>query len=200
VRFRGPAVETLGLVVLVSTVDWTAAALGWQVPLALTPAVLERPWTLVTSVYVHRSVGHLLANAVGLLLFGLLVGRATTRARFHAYVVGTGALAGLAEVIVGAATGRAVGVLGASGAVFALLGYLLAGNRLARTVLAGVHLSARARVALFLVVAVGVTLATAAPGVALVAHVAGLGLGLAAGRGGLLRPGRETQASNESFR
>ena len=68
---------------------------------ALDPTFLREPWTLLTSVYAHASPGHLLANLVGLVLCGGLVERVSSRARFHAFVVLTGALSGVAEVTLG---------------------------------------------------------------------------------------------------
>lgn len=143
--------------------------------------VTARPWTVVTSVYAHAGLGHLLANSLALVVVGLLVERRTTRLRFHAFFVTTGVAAGIAEIWLGGVFGSR-GVLGASGAIFALLGYLLAGNVVARRVLDRIALSARAQIAVFVALAIVVTLATGAPGVALIAHGTGLLLGLVAGR------------------
>ncbi|MFC6723458.1 rhomboid family intramembrane serine protease, partial [Halobium palmae] len=74
-----------------------------------------------------------------------------------------------------------------SGAVFALAGYLLAGNVASTWVLDRIGVSGRAVFGLFVLVAAAVTLATAAPGIALVAHFTGLLVGLLAGRLRLLR-------------
>ncbi len=103
----------------------------------LAPPLTTNPWTIVTSVYAHSGLGHLVSNALALLVFGWPVARATTRWRFHAFFAITGAIAGVSQV---ALTGvfasmpfvpvAPTAVLGASGAVFALLGYLVASNRL----------------------------------------------------------------------
>ncbi len=144
------------------------------------------PWTLVTSVYAHANLGHLLANSVVLVLVGLPLEYSTTTPAYHAYFVTTGAIAGAANVYAASLTSGAVAVIGASGAVFAMLGYLLAGNRLSRGVFRRVELSLTAQVAVFAVLAAVLTVVTASPGVALVAHFVGLLLGLVAGRAGLL--------------
>jgi membrane associated rhomboid family serine protease len=154
--------------------------------LVLAPPLTGQPWTLVTAVYTHFSPGHLLANLLGLLLVGPFVARKTTNLRFHAFFLATGMLSGVAEVLAGQASNTPVAVAGMSGAVFALLGYLLAGNVATRAILSRVDLSPRVQFAIVLVVAVGITLATASPGVALVGHATGLGLGLIAGGLGLL--------------
>ncbi|WP_202932520.1 rhomboid family intramembrane serine protease [Halorussus salinus] len=154
---------------------------------ALGPSVSAKPWTLLVSVYAHAGVGHLVSNAVVLVLVGLAVERVTTTVRFHLFFASVGMLAGLAQVAVTGVFGRGSMVLGASGAVFGLLGYLLAGNPVTDAVLGRLPLGGRARVALLLVLAGAVTLFTASPGVALVAHFTGFALGAAAGRARLLR-------------
>lgn len=183
-----PVVETLGLVGAVFVLQQLlalagAAAIGL---VALDASVGARPWTLVTSVYAHSGVEHLLGNAVGIALFGLLIARRTTRRRFHAFFLGTGALAGLAEVWLGGLVGPSPAVLGASGAVFALMGYLLAGNAVSAWLLDRIGLPVRLQVGLAVVIAVGLTLATASPRSALIGHATGLLVGLVAGRLGVL--------------
>ena len=152
----------------------------------LAPPVEVRPWTLLVSVYAHDGLGHLVSNAVVLALVGFAVERVTTRWRFHAFFATVGMAAGVAQVVVSGLVGPGTPVLGASGAVFGLLGYLLTGNPVTDAVLGWLPLSGRARVALLLVLAFGVTLLTAAPGVALVAHFTGFVSGLLAGRVRLL--------------
>ncbi|PSQ45106.1 rhomboid family intramembrane serine protease [Halobacteriales archaeon SW_7_68_16] len=234
-----PTVETLGLfvatfalqVLLLSVLG--PAALGL---FALGPDVVIQPWTLVTSVYAHAGPGHLLSNAIVLMLVGFPLERSTSRVRFHTYFLVTGALAGLAEVFVGGIalgivagvglavyqllntitfglfgalvgllnglTGGLIGsvvapilgiagikqVIGASGAVFALLGYAVSGNRLTGGVLSRLGLGATGQIVVFAVLALVVTILTGSPGVALVGHFAGLFMGLIAGRLGVLDP------------
>ncbi|GAA0670132.1 rhomboid family intramembrane serine protease [Natronoarchaeum mannanilyticum] len=196
---RSPTIETLlafaavfALQQALSVVDATLAAalFALQLPLEV------RPWTLVTSVYAHdpTGLGHLLSNAVALSIVGFALERHTTRWRFHAFFVLTGAAAGAFQVLFNrlllqvGLVGQALPVLGASGAVFALFGYVLAGNRLTGGLLDRIGLDPRWQLLLFLVAATLVTLATAAPGVALAAHFFGFLLGLLAGQANLLRP------------
>lgn len=160
----------------------------------LSAPVTLQPWTLITSVYAHASVGHLLANSVVLVLVGLPLEHSTTTLAYHAFFITTGAIAGAANVYAAGLMGGAVSVLGASGAVFAMLGYLLAGNRLSRGALRHLDLSPTVQVAIFAVLAAVVTYATASPGVALIAHFTGLLVGLVAGRAGLLPKRRATPA------
>lgn len=179
-------IETLGIAALVGAVQAVLGLVGLAGVFALATPLSAAPWTVVTSVYAHGSVGHLLANGLVLLLVGPLVERRTTRPRFHAFVVTTGALAGIAQVTLGGLVGPPAAVLGLSGAVFALGGYLLAGNVVTATLFDRLRLPPRVQFALFGVAAVALTATTAAPGVALIAHAVGAFCGLVAGRVGLL--------------
>lgn len=161
-------------------VDAAMFALAW--PLS------HRPWTLVTSVFAHGGFSHLLGNLVALLVVGLLLERLTSDGRFLAFFVVAGVLAGAAEVAVARLVfGELTFVWGASGAIFALGGYLLGGNRLTDRVLGGINISTRAQVAIFLVFAAVLTIATGGRRVALIAHFTGLLFGLLAGRAHILR-------------
>lgn len=184
-----PTLTTLSLFAAVFVAQAVFGAVGvgsWAFTLALP---LERhPWTLLVSVYAHENLTHLSTNALALVVVGPLVARVTTAARFHAFFVTTGALAGVTQVVVTAAFGGTA-VLGASGAVFALLGYLLVGNRASERVLSWLPVGRRGRLAVFVLLAVGVTLATVAPGVAVVAHFAGFLLGSLSGRLRILHVG-----------
>jgi membrane associated rhomboid family serine protease len=186
---RSPTLTLLAVFVVVYCVEVLAVFLLGvpKTAFAVATPVTLRPWTVVTSVYAHGSLGHLLSNAVGLVLVGLFLERRTSRARFHLFFLLTGALAGLSQVWVMGLFGAGRPVLGASGAVFALVGYVLAGNRVSDTVLAVVPLSERAVLVVFVLVAAAVTLFTASPGVALVGHFTGLLLGLLAGYDHVLR-------------
>ena len=174
------------IVVFVGLVQGAFGLIGLAGVFALSTPLSLAPWTVVTSVYAHASIGHLLANAVGLLLVGPLVERRTTTLRFHAFVVATGGLAGVAQVTLGGLIGPSPAVLGLSGAVFALGGYLLAGNVASARLFDRLRLSPRRQLLLFGVIAVFLTVMTAAPGVALIAHAAGAFSGLLAGRVELL--------------
>jgi membrane associated rhomboid family serine protease len=183
---RSPTLETLGLFIIVFAFQGVASLVGLVGLFVLAPPLSTNPWTIVTSVYAHASIGHLISNSLALLLGGLLVERRTSRARFHLFFLTVGALAGITQVILSGVIGPATAVLGASGAVFGLFGYLLAGNVVTASLLDRVRLSPRAQFGLFALAALVVTIATGRPGVALVAHFTGLFLGLLAGSTGLL--------------
>lgn len=185
---RSATVQTLLALLAVYLFQVVGALVGLNAAwFALSLPLDVRPWTLVLATYAHSGPVHLAANALGLLLVGPLVERGTSRVRFHAFFAGSGALAGAAQVVVSDLTGPSVAVLGASGAVFALLGYALVGNRVVGTVLERFEVDRSLTLALFVAVAAVLTVVTAAPGLALVAHFAGLFVGLLAGRWHLLR-------------
>ena len=185
-----PTVDLLVVFTAVFALQQVAGLVGVGVEWFALSTPLRRPWTLVTTVYAHATLGHLLENAVGVVVVGVLLERATTRVRFHGFVLVTGMVSALAEFLVGAALGTPVAVLGASGAVLAGVGYLLAANRVADGILSRAALGRRGSAVLLLAVAVAVTLLTAGPGVAVVAHFAGVAVGAVAGRVGVLNAGR----------
>lgn len=191
-RSGSPILELLIVFALVFVAQLVSALADLVGALFVLSAPLsDNPWTVATSVYAHESVQHLVSNAIALVLFGWPVARATTRVRFHLFFLLSGVLAGVSQI----ALSDAPGVLGASGAVFALLGYLLASNRLSSGVASLVRVPGWVSLIVFVVVAAGLTLATAEPGVALIAHFTGLLFGLIAGRLRILRPGRRTGSS-----
>jgi membrane associated rhomboid family serine protease len=200
-RTWSPVLETLALFLIVFALQGVAYVVGAASLVAglfvLSLPLESQPWTIVTSVYAHGGIGHLVSNGVGLIVFGWPIARATTRIRFHTFFVVTGALAGISQVLV-AGSGEAVGVLGASGAVFALMGYLIAGNRLSDGIAGLIQVPTWLTALVFLVLAAVITVATAAPGVALIAHFAGFLLGLVAGRAGVLKPGSSRKAAEQT--
>jgi membrane associated rhomboid family serine protease len=204
---RSPTLETLLLFALVFAIQSLVSLLPGIASaflFTLGPDFLTRPWSLVTSVYAHASLPHLLSNALALALVGFILERSTTRARFHLYFLTTGVLAGLVEVLLGGFLavllgGRVPLVLGASGAVFALYGYAFTGNRLTDTIVDAFSIPANVQLAIFVAVAALVTWATGSPGVALLAHFTGFLLGLVAGRLGLLdAPDHATDAHDRN--
>ena len=187
-RSGSPILEVLLLFILVYVAQVVTALADLLGALfILSPPITENPWTVVTSVYAHGGIGHLVSNAIALVLFGWPVARATTRTRFHLFFIVSGALAGVSQIVISDALAgfpvigadATAGVLGASGAVFALLGYLLASNRLSTGVAGFVRIPLWLSMLVFTIVAAAVTMLTASPGVALIAHFTGLQIGRA---------------------
>lgn len=131
-------------------------------------------WRLITPIFLHASVFHLLLNSYALYLFGTAVESSLGRARFAALYLVTG--------FVGAASSFAVGPpgrvsVGASGAIFGLLGAFLAYNLRRRD-----RSMARGNVRLALIlVGLNVVFGLTVPGIDNAAHIGGLGAGFAGG-------------------
>ncbi|MCA8829191.1 rhomboid family intramembrane serine protease [Hymenobacter pini] len=83
----------------------------------------NQPWRLLTSVFLHGGVGHLLMNMASLLFLGLLTERLTGSRRFLLFYVLCGVAGSLASLWWHS---QGVNSVGASGAIFGLYGLLLA--------------------------------------------------------------------------
>ena len=90
--------------------------------LGLTPAlVLQQPWTLITSMFVHASFNHILFNMISLYFLGSFLLRLVGEAHFlKVYFIG-GLAGNLLYVLLGPAM---IPGVGASGAIFAVGGAL----------------------------------------------------------------------------
>ena len=187
-RRRSPTLEAAAAAIGLSTVGFVGGVIGvGPATFALALPLAAQPWTVVTSVYAHASVSHLVLNLLAFLLAGVVIEGRTTRLRFHAFVLVTGMLSGLSTVLLGTFLGRSVAVIGLSGAVLALVGYLLGGNLLTDVVVGRLSVSRRTWIPVVLGLALLVAVATGGPNVAYTAHVTGFLLGLVAGRSRLLR-------------
>jgi membrane associated rhomboid family serine protease len=86
--------------------------------------ILSHPWTVITSAFVHANLIHIAVNMYSLYVLGVPLERFLGRGRFIAlYLIG--AIGGS----VGVEFLSKVGALGASGAIFALLGVLILFSR-----------------------------------------------------------------------
>jgi len=80
--------------------------------------VLINPWILVTSIFLHESVSHLVFNMFALLLFGFILENIIGTRKFLFLFFAGGICAGIASAVFYQAS------LGASGAIFAVIGCL----------------------------------------------------------------------------
>jgi len=182
-----PTTTLIGVLVVVFLLQTVFSVFGVSLAFALAWPLSDRPWTLVTSVLAHEGTLHLATNAIGLFVIGIILERRTEPWRFYAFFLSVGAIAGAMEVTVAQVLGRTVSVLGASGAVFGLLGYLLAGNSLTDAVADRITVDPRVAVLVMIGVALAITWLTRGRRVALIAHFTGIVLGLVAGRAHVLR-------------
>ena len=153
------------------------------------------PWTIKTNIYSHAGFGHFSSNLIALLFFGLPIARLTSVFRFHSFFIIVGSLAGISQVLtlhylaqLGIISLDPIpGVLGASGAIFGLMGYFLVSNSASTFVSSFINPPSYLRYSLYIGLAFSVTIATASPGAALIAHFVGFLLGLLAGKKKLLK-------------
>jgi len=150
-------------------------------------AIAGEPWRLITSEFLHSTafIPHLLFNMYALFIFGPPLERFLGRVRFLAlYLIGAvGASVGVVliyqlAIVTGGASVTWLGGLfrpalavGASGAIFALMGALLVLRKAM-----GLQLTQ-----ILIVVLVNVAFGFIAPGIAWEAHLGGLGVGAAIG-------------------
>lgn len=86
---------------------------------------VEYVWTWVTSIFAHGGFRHIAFNSIALYFFGPVVERQLRSQKFTALFLGGGVLAGLAQIGVSFALGDPIsGVVGASGAIMAIMGVL----------------------------------------------------------------------------
>jgi membrane associated rhomboid family serine protease len=153
--------------------------------LSFVPALtLEQPWRVLTVALVHEepSPFHLLANMIGLFFFGSFVERVLGHWKFLAvYIIGT---AGGSAMVLLLADPLSVDWvthhIGASGAVFAIVGVLLAPTRRLDRNIAGV----------LVFVALNFGYGFLVAGVSWESHLGGLLTGFVLGCAGLLGPQR----------
>ncbi|MFF2372055.1 rhomboid family intramembrane serine protease [Agromyces sp. NPDC058110] len=122
---RGAPVATyslIGISVVVYVLQWLTGSLLTNLfaftPLAMSTGTYE-PWRALTSVFLHGSILHLLLNMYTLWLFGQLLEPMLGRARFLALYLISGLAGSVGVVLLADPLGW---VIGASGAIFGLMG------------------------------------------------------------------------------
>lgn len=142
--------------------------------LGLAPAAfLDKPWTLITNMFVHAGFGHIFGNMLTLFFFGRALTMLVGSKKFVlVYFVG-GIIGGLLYLGLGSPFTIAVG---ASGAVYAVAGALVVLAPKIR-----VYLYFFIPMPLWVVVLVFMLIWSFIPGVAWQAHIGGLATGLVAG-------------------
>jgi len=198
---RNMAFVFLGLMWVTFAIQWAVAPLlglrpgspGWYQIFTLNTVHPEYVWTWVISVFSHGGFGHIAVNSIVLYFFGPVVEKRIGSKKFTALFLASGIIAGLAQVgaqialdpgILGGSIRQGAAVLGASGAIAAVMGVLTV-------------LNPNLRIYLYFFIPMPLWIATAlfagfavlsstvggigAGGVAQVAHLAGLALGIAYG-------------------
>ena len=143
--------------------------------LGLQPAgFLSRPWTILTSMFVHAGFWHIFANMLTLYFFGSYLSRLVGSNKLLIVYFGGGILGNILFLIL--APPLSIGV-GASGAVFALGGVLAMMRPKLRVFVFPIPLP----IPLWLAVIGGFLILSFLPYIAWQAHLGGLVLGLIAG-------------------
>lgn len=172
-------VSCSGLILLICVVVQLLSALfpgfvyGY---LALHPAnLMQQPWTIITHMFVHSNFDHLFWNMLFLFFFGMELERRVGEARFLQIYLLSGILAAVAQMTISSA-----GLVGASGALFGVMGCLaVIAPEIRVLVFFVIPLGIRAAVVLFALVdflSIG-----SADSIAHMAHIAGVLVGLAYG-------------------
>ncbi len=95
----------------------------------LTPAtILTKPWTIITSMFVHAGFSHVFFNMFALFFFGIYLTRLVGERTFLKIYFAGGIFAGLAYVFTSLVFGIPspdIPAVGASGAIFAIMGTLV---------------------------------------------------------------------------
>ncbi len=141
----------------------------------LVPALfLNRPWTIVTCMFVHSGFWHIFANMLTLYFFGTYLYRLIGQSRFLFVYFGGGILGGVLYLLLASPFSIAVG---ASGAIFALAGALV----VMRPKLPVLIFPIPVPIPLWIAVIGGFFILSFLPYIAWQAHLGGLVLGLIAG-------------------
>jgi len=143
--------------------------------LGLIPAyILDSPWTIVTSIFLHSGIGHILANMITLYFFGRYLCALLGEGKFLlVYFIG-GILGNILYILLAPPLSIAIG---ASGAVFALGGVLA----IMRPKLRVFVFPIPAPIPIWAAVIGGFLIISFFPHVAWQAHLGGLVFGLAMG-------------------
>jgi membrane associated rhomboid family serine protease len=112
------------LVIEMPTGGQRPASTTWGQIFTLTTEHPEYVWTWVVSIFAHGGITHLLFNGIALYFFGPIVERQVGSKKFTALFFASGIAAGLGQVGLALATGEQAAVLGASGAIMAIMGVL----------------------------------------------------------------------------
>ena len=147
--------------------------------LGLQPAsFLDRPWTIVTNLFIHGSIWHILANMITLYFFGSYIYRLLGTKKFLIVYFAGGILGNILYLLL--ATSQYAIAVGASGAIFALGGVLTAMRPRLRVFVFPVPAPLPlwiAVIGIFLILSIPAIF----PHIAWQAHLGGLVLGLVAG-------------------
>jgi len=176
-RYVSPNIHSLWVLIGINIVVFifTVIVPGILYTLGLQPATfLQRPWTILTNLFVHAGITHVLFNMLTLFFFGMYLSRMIGEKWFLLVYFLGGIVGNVFYILLGAPYSIAVG---ASGAIFALGGVLTVLVPKSKVFVFPIPVP----IPLWVAVIVGFLLISFMPGVAWQAHLGGLLTGLAAG-------------------
>jgi membrane associated rhomboid family serine protease len=145
--------------------------------LALNPDyVMQRPWTLITYMFVHANFNHIFWNMLFLFFFGMELERRVGENKFLQIYILSGIVAALGQMMISSGS-----MVGASGALFGVMGCLaIIAPEIRILLFFVIPMSIRGAVVLFALIDF-LTLGSA-DNIAHMAHIVGLLVGLAYGQ------------------
>jgi membrane associated rhomboid family serine protease len=175
--YRGSKPTAVWLLIAINFLLFIATVINQDLILllGLQPAsFLARPWTLVTNLFVHGGIWHILANMITLYFFGGFLSRLIGVKKFLLVYFAGGILGNIFYLFLAPSPFSIA--IGASGAIFALAGVLVVMMPKLRVLLYFII-----PLPLWVVVLVFFVIWSFLPGIAWQAHLGGLVLGLVAG-------------------
>lgn len=175
--YRGPSFSPLWVLIGTNIMMFIATFIAPKLVflLGLLPAAFwDRPWTIVTSMFVHGGIWHVMANMFTLFFFGRYLSTLVGERRFlTVYFIG-GILGGIFYLLLAPPLSIAVG---ASGAVFAVAGALAVLRPKTRVFIFPIPVP----LPLWVAIIGGFLVLSLFPNVAWQAHLGGLVVGLISG-------------------
>ena len=175
-RYRGFNLTAVWLLIGINFLLFIATSINPNLVdvLGLRQAVfIEKPWTIVTNLFIHWGIWHILANMLTLYFFGSFLSRLVGVRNFLITYFCGGILGNLFYLLI---PPHLLPVIGASGAVYALAGALVVMVPNLRVLVYFI-----VPLPLWVVVLVFFVLWSFLPGVAWQAHLGGLAFGLIMG-------------------
>ena len=175
-RYRGFSLTAVWILIGINLLLFIATSIDkdllWL--LGLQPAgFLDKPWTVVTNLFIHANIWHILGNMLTLYFFGSFLCRLVGVRNFLITYFCGGILGNILYILLGSPFSVAIG---ASGAIYALAGALVVMMPNLRVLLYFI-----VPMPLWVVILVFFVLWSFIPGVAWQAHLGGLVFGLAMG-------------------
>jgi membrane associated rhomboid family serine protease len=174
--FRNSGLNPIWILIGINLIVFIAARINDNVvmQLGLVPSLLgQRPWTIVTNMFVHYDIWHIFGNMITLYYFGRVLTQLVGQNKFLLLYFGGGILGNILYILLGEPLSIAIG---ASGAVYAIAGALVVMMPTMRVAIWGIL-----PMPLWLVIILFFILWSFVPGIAWQAHVGGLVAGLIAG-------------------